>query len=208
MSGDFKFFKTYALNCLKEKNYVGATAGLDDLNRCGGEDYLVIISTRKYQEAIKKESVFLCNFCTMVEEKTINEGEENEYIKKTEVPNRIQLSKINVIDIVIPILDQVIQKCVTMRIWICPECHEENKVDDTVQKNIEREKPYSLKVVPDCPIKELGISNRLGFHEVYENWFFNFLAEIINQEVLYRIEWKSQNEGDEMDAYKDQGDGK
>jgi len=63
--------------------------------------------------------------------KIINEGEENQYTKEIQIPTEISTSKVKFFDIVIPIISQVIQKCATMRIWICPECNSENKKDET-----------------------------------------------------------------------------
>ena len=45
-----------------------------------------------------------------------------------------------------------------------------------------------------------GISNRMGFDELFNNWFQNLLEEINWQEVLYRKEYVSQHEGDDMDS--------
>jgi len=49
------------------------------------------------------------------------------------------------------------------------------------------------------------LSKHVGFNEVFEKRFWNFLEEI-NYQVLYRKEYVKQNDGEDMEAYKDNGD--
>ncbi len=207
ISGDFTYYKNYAINSLASKNYKAAASGLDDLNRCLGDDYTVTISTKLYDEAMNKETVYLCNYCTVEEKKVINKDEENEYIKTIQVPARISTSNIKVCDLLLPLIDSVVQNSKTEKVWYCPECKKENKMNETTQVIPERQKPFSLKVVPENPIRLSGLGSRLGFNEIFENWFYVFLGEITSQEVAYRTEWTSQHDGADMDeAYKDKGD--
>jgi hypothetical protein len=67
------------------------------------------------------------------------------------------------------------------------------------------QKPYYLKVVPDGPVRNLGVSNRLGFHEKFSTWFYNYLEELESQLGLYRIEYAAQLDEDEEPDFKDEG---
>jgi hypothetical protein len=88
----------------------------------------------------------------------------------------------------------------TELVWYCPICKEENKVRETRKIVPLRERPFFLKVVPECPVRGDGISNRMGFDELFNNWFQNLLEEINWQEVLYRKEYVAQHEGEDMDT--------
>ena len=103
---------------------------------------------------------------------------------------------------------QVLTQSETTKVWICSYCKKLNYMADTVQRIPEREKPYSLKVVPENPVRLKGLGNGSVFNREFEDWFYNFLEEITNQEVAYRVEWKSQNDGMDMEdsGYKDKGD--
>ena len=209
ISENFGFFRQTAINQLEKKQYTNSATSLNNLNSCLGEDYLVTISTTLYHEAVDNKSVYQCNSCTMPFTKILNEGEENQYTKEIEIPTEIPSSKVRFFDIVIPIISQVIQKSSVMKIWICPECNSENIKDETKLYVPQNVNPFFLKVVWDTPLVQSGISNRLGFDEIFHDWFDTFLKEINWQEVLYRKEYKAQNGFDmEESGYKDKGDQK
>lgn len=206
ISYNFGFYRTLAVNSVQKKDWIGAESGLYNLNGCLGDEYLVAISTKKYEEIMSDKAVYQCGSCTTEISEKVVDDEDNETTVKRKIPTEIPRAIINIIDIVIPIIDQVIQKCATMRIWICPECKAENQIEKTVQIVPETQKPYCIGVVPNSPHKELGIANRLGFKEVFDKWFWNFLEEINWKEVAYRKEYMAQNDGQDMEVYKDKGD--
>ena len=206
ISGEFKYFKTYALNEFKQGNYNGAYAGLVNLNRCLGEEYNVIVSNTLYEKESNVSQVYLCNFCYQEEKKVINQGEEDEYIKTIEVPRRIPITQVLVYDQKLSYLDCILNKGDSRKAWDCSFCGNINLIENTTQIIPKRQQPYSLKVVPECPVKLNGIRDRVTFRAEFSRWFHLFLEEISSQEVLYRTEWKAQNEGEEMTAYKDKGD--
>lgn len=206
ISGEFKYFKTYALNELRQRNYNGVYSGLMNLNRCLGDEYKVTISTSLYEKQSSLSAVYLCNFCTKEEKKIINKGEEDEHTELVEVPTRIPIDKVTIENEILSLIDSIFERNETRKVWVCPECEKTNLVSETDKIVPERTKPYSLVVVPDCPMKLNGLANRKTFDREFERWANLFLEEITSQEVLYRTEWKAQNEGDEMIAYKDKGD--
>ena len=209
ISENFSFYRQTAINQLEKKQYTNAATSLNNLNSCLGEDYLVTISTALYEQAVKDNSVYQCNNCTMPFKKIINKGEENESTKEIDIPSEILTTNVRIFDRRISILESVIVGGNTIKVWICPECNEENEIDTTKKIIPQTVNPYFLKVVWDNPVQQNGISNRLGFDFAFHEWFDTFLKEINWQEVLYRKEYKSQNGFDmEESDYKDRGDKK
>ena len=207
ISENFGYFRQTAVNQFEKKQFVSAASSLYNLNSCLGEEYLVTISTTRYSQAVKNRSAYQCNHCTMPFTKIINKGEENESTKEIQIPTEILISEVKVFDVILPIIDSIIQKSDTMKIWICPECKKENEIDKTVPILPKTVNPFFYKVVWDCPIRLSGIGNKLGFNEKFQSWFDNFLQEINWQEVLYRKEYKAQHGFDmEESDFKDKGD--
>lgn len=206
ISENFSFYRQLAVNQFEKKQYQSAGASLKELNGCLGEDYLVTISTTLYEQAIKDMTAYQCNYCTMIIKKTINKGEENEYVKEEQVPTEILTSRVRVFDLILSTMESVIRSKKYAKKWTCPECFELNDMDYTDKIVPQKVNPYFLKVVWDEPILQSGIANRLGFHELFQRWFNRFLEEINWQEVLYRTEYKRVNGFDMESGFKDKGD--
>jgi len=132
ISENFGYFRQTAINQMEKKQYASAASSLYNLNACLGEDYLVTISTARYSQAVKSKSAYQCNYCTMPFEKIINKGEENESTKEIQIPTEILISEIKILNVILPLIDSIIQKSKTIKIWICPKCHKENEIDKTV----------------------------------------------------------------------------
>ena len=209
VSSNFEYYRQLAINQMEKKQYASASSSLSNLNGCLGEEYLVTISTAQHDQAIVDRSVYQCSHCTMPFKKTVNKGEENEHIKEIQIPTEIPLSEVRVFDLRVPLVESILRGNTSIKIWVCPECDKENTMDETRKIVPQIVNPYFLKIVRDCPLRLMGISNRLGFHEKFQNWFSNFLEEINWQEVLYRKEYRNQH-GFEMEEsdFKDKGDQK
>jgi len=190
---------------LQRKDYGGARSSLFNLNGCLGEEYLVSINRQRYDQALKDQSVYLCNHCIMSVKKIVNKGEENEYTKEIQTPNEILISKVKVFDLILPFFESVLLKSKSEKAWLCPKCGKINKIKSTKKIIAEREKPFYLKVVPECPIRAKGL-DRL-FPTKFEGWFWKFFEEISWQEMLYRKEYISIMGRDMEDSiFKDKGD--
>ena len=200
VSSNFFFYRTLAVNCLQKRDYNGAAAALYDLNGCLGEDYLITINTESYKQAMSAQEVYICNHCTMDETKIVNKGEENQHEKTIQVPREVPTKQIKILKVISPFIDSILSGSDTEMVWYCPECKEENKIRETRKIVPERERPFYLKVVPECPVRGEGISNRMGWDETFNNWFHGLLEEINWQEVLYRKEYVAQHEGQDMDT--------
>ena len=208
VSKNFGYFKNLAVNCFQRKDYNGAISALKSLNGCLGEDYLVTINTKLYNELIDAKAVYQCNHCTMQQEKVVNKNEENEYIKEITVPTEIVINKVKTFDLIIPLVQSILSGgSTTKEAWYCPSCQGLNDLSETHKIVPEREQPFYLKVVPECPVKLIGLTDRMNYEPKITQYFWGFMEEINWQEYLYRVEWKSQNDGADMEAYKDKGDG-
>ncbi len=203
ISHNFGYFKNLAVNYLQRKDFAGARASLFNLNGCLGDEYLVAINTQLYEQALKDQSTYQCNHCTTTQTKIVNEGDDNEHTKEIEVPTEIPIREVKVFPLTLSYVQQVLSESQTKLIWTCPKCDQDNNMKDTRKILAEREKPYFLKVVPDSPYRVFGLDRQ--FPDKLEKWFWNFFEEINWQEVLYRKEYVSQHDGEDMEAYKDKG---
>jgi len=200
ISYNFGFYRTLAINSVQKRDYNSAASALYDLNGCLGEDYLITINTEAYKQAMSNQEVYQCNHCTMDYEKIVNEGKEDEHTKIIQVPREVPTNSVKILKTIAPFIESVLTGSETELVWYCPVCHQENKIRETKKIVPLRERPFFLKIVPECPVRGDGISNRMGFDEAFNNWFHNFLEEINWQEVLYRKEYTSQHDGEDMDS--------
>jgi len=205
ISANFFFYRTLAINSVQKRDYNSAASALYDLNGCLGEDYLITINTEAYNQAMANQEVYQCNHCTMDYTWIVNKGEENEKEKTKQVPAEIPTNQVDILTVVSPFIDSVLTGSPTELVWYCPICHAENKIRETKKIVPLRERPFFLKIVPECPVRGDGISNRMGFDESFNNWFHNFLEEINWQEVCYRKEYVSQHDGEDMDTGRQGG---
>jgi len=208
ISSSFGFWRNYAVNKITQKDYNGASVGLYNLNWCLTEEYVITISTPEYDKAVQDQSYFQCDHCTMMLEEITNKGKDNETRVKTEVPTEIPYNNVKIFELINPLIDSIISGNQIQKVWICPKCKKENVMNG--EWNIitpTKEKPYYLKIVPECPVRLSGISTRLGWDNKFSNWFYNFLEEIQVSMKQYRIEYIAQNGHDMEDSgFKDKGD--
>ena len=205
ISANFFFYRTLAINSVQKRDYNSAASALYDLNGCLGEDYLVTINTESFNQAMANQEVYQCNHCTMDFIKIVNQGEDNEHEKITQVPREIPTNKVKLLKVIAPFIESVLTGSETEIVWYCTVCHQENKVRETKKIVPTRDRPFFLKMVAECPVRGDGISNRLGFDEAFNNWFHNFLEEINWQEVCYRKEYVAQHDGEDMDTGRASG---
>ena len=208
ISSSFNFWRTYTVNCMKQKDYHGARAGVYNLNACLTEEYVITISTKEYEKSLLDQSFFQCDYCTMEIDEIINKGEEDEQKNKIEVPTEIPYKDVKILELLIPSIDSLITGSQTAKVWVCPSCKKEN-VKKTEWNIITptKEQPFYRKIVPECPMRLDGVSTRLGWDKHFSDWCYNFLEEIQVQMKFYRIEYISQTGHDMEDSgFKDKGD--
>jgi len=208
ISSSFAFWRTYAVNSIKQHDFDGACGGLYNLNGCLTEDYVITISTKEYEKSIHEQSFYQCNYCTMLIDKIINKGEEDERTEKVEVPSEIPCNEVKILEILNPNMEFFITGNKYEKVWVCPSCKKDNiKGKDWNVIKPKKEMPFYQKVVPQCPVRLKGISGRVKWINNFTGWFYNFLEEIQVSMKFYRIEYISQTGHDMEDSgYKDKGD--
>ena len=175
ISSKFDFWSVYSINKLDDKDYIAAEFGLHNINSLLTEDYLIRIDTDAYNKELKTETLYLCKKC------------EKEFQRNT----------IQVFDIILRARDQIVFGKKTDKVWFCPECKEQNKIDDTIMIRDKLENPYYRKLIPESPKPKIGIVDKYKYPKEFRNWFFNYLKELQHQLSLYRIEYIAQN-GEDM----------
>ena len=203
ISYNFGFFRTLGVNCLHGKDYTGATAALYTLNSCLGNEYMITVNTKQYNEAMKNLDAFICNNCTMIVDKIVNKGEEDEHVKQLEIQREVSLSEVVIFDVALLEIDQILCNSKTIKAWTCPYCNKINELSQTKKIQNERVQPFFLKVVAEPPVPNTYMRTRLGFPQKMEAWFYNFLEEITWQEYLYRTEYQNQHGVDMEFDYKE-----
>lgn len=169
------------------KDFNSSLGSLDNMNALFPKEYRVEINTNKYNELMQQRLLYKCNNC-------------NEEINQNEI---------ELFDIIIPLVDSILAKTQTEKVWKCSKC---NKLNEFVKTETVQEKmvePYYLKVVYSNPTKQDGIIDHSSFDNKFTSWFWTFLKELEYQIGLYRAEYRAQNgsdmEGD--DIFKDDGRG-
>ena len=203
ISYNFGFFRTLGVNCLQAKDYTGAIAALYTLNSCLGNEYMITINTKQFNESTRNLDAFICNNCTMVVDKIVNKGEEDEHVKHLEIQREVVLSEVHIVDVELLEIDQILFNNKTMKVWTCPYCNKINELNQTKKIHNERVQPFFLKVVSEPPVPNTYMRTRLGFPQKIEAWFYNFLEEITWQEYLYRTEYQNQHGVDMEFDYKE-----
>lgn len=188
------------------KEYERATSAIKALNICLGEDYMIDINDSIYNAKQEILSIYECNHCTTDQTIIINKGDEDEKEKviqeATQIPIRdVRRYEVKLNEAKAFFLNTKYEEC-----WTCPNCQKENDLRTTVKITPQRQQTDFLRVVPMPPIRRMGIANRNGYDYRYNEWFNNFMEEITHAMVLYRIEWKNQNDGEEMGGFIDHGD--
>lgn len=205
ISGNFAFYRSLAVNNLQRNDYAGAKSALFNLNGCLGSDYLVTISTKQYEDVMQDRDAFLCNHCTMLVDKIIHKGEDDEYTKQVEVPTEVILSEVKIFNMQVNLVNSILLQNNTLKAWVCPSCNKVNELTKTKKIQNERVRPFYSKVVPEPPTKLSGLTDRVHFHQRFTNWFYLFLEEINWAEVLYRTEYQIQNGHDMEISFNDKG---
>jgi hypothetical protein len=197
ISKNFGYFRNEAINFLNRDNYSGARSCIISLDECLGDEYIVEIDNIKYEEKVKQNSFYVCNHCESTTSKVINKGTEDEYTKEITIPTEVLTSETIVYDKMLSQVVSVLMKGQkTERCWDCPKCEKVNPMRKTKKYSDQRQLPDHLKVIPYPPIRQQGLDRQ--FPQKFKNWFWLAMEEITWQEYLYRTEYASQHDGQDM----------
>lgn len=178
-------WQEYAINHLDAKEWDKAASGLHNVNSCLVDPYIVKIDSREFYKKIADQTLYKCTGC----EKDIH------------------YSKVKVFDLICPMFEGIVTGEKSNKVWICPECHIDCKLKDTIITVEETVQPNWLGVVPAQPVRQIGLQNRFNYEYDFKKWFFNFMEELQHQLGLYRIEYVKINHHDMGDTgYQHKGD--
>lgn len=209
ISGRFNQWTAYANAQLENRNYLGSTAGLMNMNALLDEDHRVTVNTKQYDRQMDTGTLYCCNHCEMKVKEKVNEGEEDEHFEYRNVKREVPSSEVTVFDLKTILMEDVLTGRKSNKSWRCNHCKNYNRITETEIIVPQREQPFYLGIVPESPRKISGLSNRLGFHDNYLKWFHNFQEELEHSMMIYRVDY-IQEHGQDMAEFglkMDKGDG-
>lgn len=188
-SGWYKH-KTEVNDGLKTRSYNQVLGALDALNALLPDEYRIIVDSEEYDERIKANLVALCKHCNT------DYPDPTDKTKFIEGPTQTEHSKLKRLRLLLSSFDQLAEGKKYDYFWCCEKCQGLNQYSKTRFKQKVLKKPYYLQLVPEPPIKHLGIEDRASYHNKFENWARNFLAELNASAQRFRQEYKPK-EGEE-----------
>ena len=208
ISGRFNQWTAYANSQHEKRNYLGASAGLMNMNALLDEDHRVSVNTKQYDAKMNEDTLYCCNYCEMQLKVKVNVGEEDERFEVTNVKREVPSSEVQIFDLKTMLIESVVSGNKFHKTWICNHCHRNNKLVETEIIVPQREMPFYLGIVPEPPRLQSGLGNRLGFHDGYSKWFFNFSEELEHAMMDYRVDYITEHGSDmaEFGLKMDKGD--
>ena len=148
----------YCNNCLMHKDFEGAISAVYHLNAVFDQENRIEINTTKYKQLTTTRSMVKCPYCT----------------------NEIPRKDIKFFDLLLPIVEQVIRKSKTAKVWSCPDCHKNNRVDQTefIQEVFSSPRYNSVIPEPPEPKNAVGVFGKRKFEADSKNWIRLALDEI------------------------------
>lgn len=171
-------YRRLILSSLASRNYAAVFGALYTLNAELPETYRIKISTNEYYEKTKGARLSVCTEC----------AEEADY------SNTIKM------DVRTSLLEQTITGKEYNKIWLCPSCKKENKIQATKFIETVLQEPYYLACVYQPPERRQGVMDRNKYHSKVEEWAWLFLGEIEHAIAIWRENYKPKSfENDETD---------
>lgn len=176
ISSTFSFWRQYAVNCLSQKDYQGAEAGLHNVNACLTEEYLIELNSVKYNEETQESFLYVCGHC------------------KEKTPQ----TEIRVFELLLPRMESYITEKKHMKVWECSHCLKDMPLEYTDMVHKKRSSPIYQKYMYELQKQPLGLMVKHDYMPKFRIWFYKFLVLLQHQMAIYRIEYISQNEGEDM----------
>lgn len=210
ISGVFMYWRTVYRDGLKTGNWSDVSLGLNNMNGSLDEEYRLEVSNSQWEEMAESYIVWSCPHCTVEEEKIVNKGKDNEYVKTIQVPTE---SKREDIRIYTEHCDQETQYITgerTRDMWICPACNQSSSVAGVKATQISFPFPHYRNCIykePQMPLT--GLKRRRGtYPQEMREWAKYYSQELEHKLALYRLEYIKQHEGEDMAFnWEDKGDG-
>lgn len=176
-------YRKYILTALSSKNYDLAIGYLYDLNAILPDEYKIEISTIKFSEKKKEETVQAnCKFC-----------KEPCLYKDLKVRNVLLSS-----------FGEIVKGTKYEDIWNCPKCKKDNPLITTDFDQLTLPKPHYFQVVPNPPEKKTGLVDSLEYEKRMKVWIQMFTIELEHAMSKYRLEYvpKDQRELEELEQHE------
>lgn len=193
-SGWYKH-KTEVNDGLKTGNYNQVLGSLDALNALLPKEYRVIIDTDDYNRRIESNLLAMCGFCSTMTPDP--KGKD----KDTEGPTTFEYSKLKRISLLLSSWDQIAYGKKYDDFWCCQKCNNLNRFSNTRFKQRILRKPFYLQVVPEPPLRKMGIEDRSSYHNKFAKWARLFLSELNAAAQKFRHEYKPKDQ--EVDIFDD-----
>lgn len=171
---------------LESEKYDKVIGELYALNALLPEEYRVTIDTEEYNEKIKNNIQASCNFCTS----TVQDSEGKDITK----PTTTDYNKLKIMNILLPEFEAFVCGSKYVKVWQCPKCKKDNRLDNTHFEQIVLKQPYFLRVVPEPPQRNLGLVDRPTYKQKFEQWARTLLAELEAEAGRFRKDYKPKSE--------------
>ena len=161
-------YRNFGLQCIMERNYVGAIAAINEINALFPDAYRVEVNTLKYIQSTQDELVAKCTKC----------NEET------------NIAELHIFDLLLTTVNSIILNKETEKAWICKSCETINMREKTRMIRREHKKPNYDGVIAEPPKRVDGIQGRTEYHNNMVKWFYDALEELDHQLGKYRAEYK------------------
>ncbi len=208
VSKNFNYNMIKADQALEMGQYGMAANYLLAVNANFPPEYIIEFNDDEYFRQIRQNRFYECQNCTTEIEKIINQGEEDEHIKKITQPTRIPASEVRSYDYFVGGYHALMTNDGTVRVWNCPECNEMNPTFGAKIITQEMAQPFFTRVYYNQPRRGIGLSQRQTHDKIFKKWFFGLKNNEYQIMVSYRVEYVNANNGQQMEEplYEQKGD--
>lgn len=162
---DNAFGSLYSWNALLPR-YTEKVDGVEKLK------YRVVISDIEYDKITQIKSVAICISC------------------KAE----INYKSVEILQVIVPLVDSIITHEQMEKIWICPQCNNENKLAYTDITETSIKEPVYWGVVPKPPRRKEGLSDRGHYDRKCCQWSWNMINELEEKSTQFREDYRENKE--------------
>lgn len=189
------------MTCRISKDYSWVISDLNDINALLPDEYHIDINTSGYNALVSRNMYALCSHCTTVYDYKDKDGNMQAETRPTE----IEKSQVNIQSKLLSTKGQMLSSLSHIRVWLCPKCKAENRLESTEWIKDKLQSASYLKVIPEAPIKKDGLRSRRDYPNLIKTWIALFQEELEHQIGLYRKEYQPQTgeEGQEQGQNQD-----
>lgn len=193
---------TYArvvLSSLSSRKWSSCFGGLYSINALLPAKYRIDISTSKYNAITKEDTIAICNNCKSNCNHCINPEPEKEGEPKQRCRAEINYDDIKIVDVLSSSTLLLITDSQTQKVWFCPNCKNENLLQNTHIIKSKNPEPIYITVLPEPPQRRDGILDRISYDRKAEQWVWNALNVLDERMARFREDnWNREEEDLDM----------